>query len=186
PTSGSFDHSPRNRVRHQRPHVTSPPLHARPFPGIPGCTHASSSVPQTTPFSHPILLWAAVRESWGTSPDGQVYEVAGRIGQRFAQLGGDNGLLGTPRSNEYPVPGGVRVDFGRGSLVLNEATGDVTALGLPQPDPDHPRPPASPAPAPADTSPAPAPAPAPVPVPAAAAPAPSPALPATPAPGPRP
>ncbi len=116
------------------------------------------------------------------APDGQVYEVAGRIGQRFAQLGGDNGLLGTPRSNEYPVPGGVRVDFGRGSLVLNEATGDVTALGLPQPDPDHPRPPASPAPAPADTSPAPAPAP--VPVPAEAAQVPSPVLPVTPEAGP--
>ncbi|WP_324195178.1 N-acetylmuramoyl-L-alanine amidase [Nocardia cyriacigeorgica] len=94
------------------------------------------------------------------APDGQVYEVAGRIGQRFAQLGGDNGVLGTPRSNEYPVPGGVRVDFGRGSLVFNEATGVVTTLGLPQPGSDHPRPPATPTPATADTPPAPAPLPA--------------------------
>ncbi len=94
------------------------------------------------------------------APDGQVYEVAGRIGQRFAQLGADNGVLGTPRSNEYPVPGGVRVDFGRGSLVFNEATGVVTTLGLPQPGSDHPRPPATPTPATADTPPAPAPLPA--------------------------
>ncbi|MFI7524371.1 N-acetylmuramoyl-L-alanine amidase [Nocardia salmonicida] len=85
------------------------------------------------------------------APDGQVYEVAGRIGQRFAQLGGDNGVLGAPRSNEYPVPGGVRVDFGRGSLVFNQATGVVTTLGPPQPAADHPMPAAgSPTPAPAD------------------------------------
>ncbi|BAD60563.1 N-acetylmuramoyl-L-alanine amidase [Nocardia farcinica] len=103
------------------------------------------------------------------APDGQVYEVAGRIGQRFAQLGGDNGVLGAPRSNEYPVPGGVRVDFGRGSLVFNEATGVVTTLGLPQPASDHPtqsaasptptRAEAPPAPAPADAAPAPSPVP---------------------------
>ncbi|TLG08840.1 hypothetical protein FEK35_16840 [Nocardia cyriacigeorgica] len=100
------------------------------------------------------------------APDGQVYEVAGLIGQRFAQLGGDNGALGPPRSNEYPVPGGVRVDFGRGSLVFNQATGIVTMLGLPRPASDLPTPsaasptttPAPPASAPADSASAPEPA----------------------------
>jgi uncharacterized protein with LGFP repeats len=100
------------------------------------------------------------------APDGQVYEVAGRIGQRFAQLGGDNGILGTPRSNEYPVPGGVRVDFGRGALVFNQATGVVTTLGLPRSASDHPMPSAA--------SPTPEPGPAP-PVSADAPPAPEPA-----------
>ncbi|WP_083887950.1 MULTISPECIES: LGFP repeat-containing protein [Nocardia] len=65
------------------------------------------------------------------APDGQIHEVAGRIGQRFAQLGGNDGVLGAPRSNEYPVPGGVRVDFGRRSLVFNQETGAVTTLGPP-------------------------------------------------------
>ncbi|SFN30698.1 N-acetylmuramoyl-L-alanine amidase [Nocardia asteroides] len=76
------------------------------------------------------------------APDGQIFEVAGRIGQRFAQLGGDTGVMGAPHSNEYPVPGGARVDFGHGSLVFNQATGIVTTLGLPQPTPSHPIPPA--------------------------------------------
>lgn len=67
------------------------------------------------------------------APDGQVYEVAGRIGQRFAQLGGVSGALGAPRSNEYPVPGGTRVDFNHGSLVFEQETGIVTVLGLTQP-----------------------------------------------------
>ncbi|MEV0768535.1 N-acetylmuramoyl-L-alanine amidase [Nocardia salmonicida] len=95
------------------------------------------------------------------APDGQVYEVGGLIGQRFAQLGGDSGALGAPLSNEYPVPGGARVDFGRGSLVFNEATGVVTSVGLPQPGSDHSTPTAeSPTSTPADTQPAPAPFPA--------------------------
>ncbi|MGW6621877.1 N-acetylmuramoyl-L-alanine amidase [Nocardia sp. NPDC055002] len=74
------------------------------------------------------------------APGGQVYEVAGRIGQRFAQLGGYSGVLGAPRSNEYSVPGGTRVDFGHGSLMFDRETGIVTTLGLPQPGPDHPTP----------------------------------------------
>lgn len=100
------------------------------------------------------------------APGGQVYEVTGRIGQRFAQLGGNTGVLGAPRSNEYPVPGGVRVDFGRGALVFNQATGVVTTLGLPRSASDHPMPSAA--------SPTPEPGPAP-PVSADAPPAPEPA-----------
>ncbi|WP_324192302.1 N-acetylmuramoyl-L-alanine amidase [Nocardia puris] len=101
------------------------------------------------------------------APQGQIYEVAGRIGQRFAQLGGIDGVLGAPHSNEYPVPGGVRVDFGGGSLVFNQETGTVTTLALPRPVADHPTPsPASSTPASAELPPA--------PVPADAAPAPQP------------
>ncbi|MFD3747357.1 N-acetylmuramoyl-L-alanine amidase [Nocardia sp. NPDC058633] len=87
------------------------------------------------------------------APGGQVYEVAGRIGQRFAQLGGYSGPLGAPRSNEYPVPGGARVDFGHGSLMFDQQTGIVTTLGLPQPGSDHPTP-AAPTPTPRDAAPA--------------------------------
>ncbi|KHJ71858.1 N-acetylmuramoyl-L-alanine amidase [Rhodococcus sp. Chr-9] len=111
---------------------------------------------QQTRFVHGYLFQA---------PDGRVYEVAGRIGQRFAQLGGSDGVLGAPRSNEYPVPGGLRVDFDRGSLVFNRETGVVTTFGPPQPDPDHPTPsttsaeiPPAPAPVAAEAVPAPPPA----------------------------
>ncbi|WP_280464538.1 N-acetylmuramoyl-L-alanine amidase [Nocardia cyriacigeorgica] len=75
--------------------------------------------------------------------DGQVFEVAGRLGERFAELGGDTGVLGAPVSGEYPVPGGVRVDFGNGSLILDQATEAVTTLTTfpaappPEPVPDQ-------------------------------------------------
>lgn len=62
------------------------------------------------------------------APDGRVFEVVGRIGQRFAQLGGHQGVLGVPRSNEYPVQAGVRVDFDHGSLVFDQRTQIVTTL----------------------------------------------------------
>lgn len=87
------------------------------------------------------------------APEGQVYEVTGRIGQRFTQLGGYSGVLGAPRSNEYPVPGGTRVDFGHGSLMFDQETGIVTTLGLPQPASDHPTP-TAPTPTPQDAVPA--------------------------------
>ncbi|WP_051494576.1 N-acetylmuramoyl-L-alanine amidase [Nocardia nova] len=62
------------------------------------------------------------------APDGAITELAGRILDRFEQLGSDTGLLGTPQRSTYPVPGGERADFQLGSLILNTATGVVTTL----------------------------------------------------------
>ncbi|MEV6223725.1 N-acetylmuramoyl-L-alanine amidase [Nocardia fluminea] len=61
--------------------------------------------------------------------DGRIFEVLGRIGQRYAQLGGPRGVLGAPRGNEYPVRTGARVDFAHGSLVFDQTTHIVTTLG---------------------------------------------------------
>ncbi|WP_245546910.1 N-acetylmuramoyl-L-alanine amidase [Nocardia brevicatena] len=61
-----------------------------------------------------------------TAPDGSAHEVAGKILDRFLELGADTGALGLPLSNTYPVPDGQRLDFQNGSLILNELTGIVT------------------------------------------------------------
>ncbi|WP_370585192.1 N-acetylmuramoyl-L-alanine amidase [Nocardia sp. XZ_19_231] len=68
--------------------------------------------------------------------EGRIFEVGGRIGQRYSQLGGHRGVLGAPRSNEYPVQAGVRVDFAHGSLVFDQRTQIVTTLG-PRPGSDQ-------------------------------------------------
>ncbi|MFC9893129.1 N-acetylmuramoyl-L-alanine amidase [Nocardia sp. NPDC127579] len=62
---------------------------------------------------------------YGT-PNGQVFEVAGSILNRFLELGGDSGMLGLPVSNVYPVLNGLRSDFQNGSLIVDEVTGIVT------------------------------------------------------------
>nr|WP_228539131.1 N-acetylmuramoyl-L-alanine amidase [Nocardia sp. XZ_19_385] len=61
-------------------------------------------------------------------PNGQVFEVAGNILDRFLELGGDNGMLGFPISNVYPVLNGLRSDFLNGSLIVNELNGIVTTV----------------------------------------------------------
>ena len=63
-----------------------------------------------------------------TTPDNQVIEVVGSILDRFLQLGADPGALGLPLTNAYPVPDGLRSDFQRGSLILNQVTGIVTTV----------------------------------------------------------
>ncbi|MGK8510968.1 N-acetylmuramoyl-L-alanine amidase [Nocardia asiatica] len=63
-----------------------------------------------------------------TAADGQVVEVIGTILDRFRQLGADAGVLGLPLRNAYPVPDGLRADFERGSLILNQLTGLVTTV----------------------------------------------------------
>lgn len=63
-----------------------------------------------------------------TAPDGSAHEVAGKILDRFLELGADTGALGLPLSNAYPVPDGQRLDFQNGSLILNELTGIVTTV----------------------------------------------------------
>jgi uncharacterized protein with LGFP repeats len=62
------------------------------------------------------------------SPDGTIIELAGRLLDRFVQLGGESGLLGLPLTNAYPVPDGMRTDFQYGSLIVNTATQIVTTL----------------------------------------------------------
>ncbi|WP_063016414.1 N-acetylmuramoyl-L-alanine amidase [Nocardia nova] len=109
------------------------------------------------------------------APDGAIVELAGRILDRFVQLGAESGALGTPLRNPYPVPGGQRADFRLGSLILDTATGVVTTLlkhdgaqpgpagePIPQalPVADAPAPPTAPdAPAPSDPQASAAPAP---------------------------
>lgn len=61
-------------------------------------------------------------------PNGQVFEVAGSILDRFLALGGDTGLLGLPVSNVYPVLNGLRSDFQHGSLIVNELNGIITTV----------------------------------------------------------
>ncbi|MEV6274658.1 N-acetylmuramoyl-L-alanine amidase [Nocardia sp. NPDC051832] len=61
-------------------------------------------------------------------PNGQVFEVAGSILDRFIELGGDDGMLGFPVSNVYPVLNGLRSDFQNGSLIVNELNGIVTTV----------------------------------------------------------
>uniref|UniRef100_UPI0009FC73F9 N-acetylmuramoyl-L-alanine amidase n=1 Tax=Nocardia araoensis TaxID=228600 RepID=UPI0009FC73F9 len=63
-----------------------------------------------------------------TAADGQVVEVVGSILDRFLQLGADTGALGLPVRNALPVPDGLRADFERGSLILNQLTGIVTTV----------------------------------------------------------
>ncbi|WP_308212138.1 MULTISPECIES: N-acetylmuramoyl-L-alanine amidase [Nocardia] len=62
------------------------------------------------------------------APDGTITEVAGRILDRFIQLGAESGILGLPVRGAHPVPGGTQVDFQYGSLLLDTATGLVTTL----------------------------------------------------------
>jgi uncharacterized protein with LGFP repeats len=62
------------------------------------------------------------------APDGAIIELAGRLLDRFIQLGGDTGLLGLPLKDAYPVPDGMRSDFQNGSLIVNTVTGLVTTL----------------------------------------------------------
>ena len=62
------------------------------------------------------------------APDGAIIELAGRLLDRFIQLGGDTGLLGLPLKDAYPIPDGMRSDFQNGSLIVNTVTGLVTTL----------------------------------------------------------
>ncbi|MEU4314809.1 N-acetylmuramoyl-L-alanine amidase [Nocardia sp. NPDC024068] len=63
-----------------------------------------------------------------TAPDGQAYEVVGKILDRFLEMGADAGALGLPLSNPYEVPEGLRTDFQNGSLILNQVTDVVSTL----------------------------------------------------------
>ncbi|WP_245719906.1 N-acetylmuramoyl-L-alanine amidase [Nocardia uniformis] len=62
------------------------------------------------------------------SPGGQVFQMAGKILERFIQLGAFTGLLGMPTGNEYEVTDGVRTDFQHGSLIFNKVTNIVTTI----------------------------------------------------------
>ncbi|MBF6135995.1 N-acetylmuramoyl-L-alanine amidase [Nocardia otitidiscaviarum] len=94
-----------------------------------------------------------------STPDGRVYQVVGKILERFIQLGAFTGLLGMPTSSEYEVPDGVRADFQYGSLIFNRVTGIITTIldtfgtsqspaGAPIPQPLAQAPAADPIPAP--------------------------------------
>ncbi|GGL25328.1 N-acetylmuramoyl-L-alanine amidase [Nocardia jinanensis] len=63
-----------------------------------------------------------------TTPDGQVHEIAGKVLDRFLELGADAGALGLPLTDAYPVPEGLRTDFQNGSLILNQTADIVITL----------------------------------------------------------
>ncbi|ORI25129.1 N-acetylmuramoyl-L-alanine amidase [Rhodococcus sp. 1168] len=63
-----------------------------------------------------------------TTIAGQAVAVIGKIFEQFLALGGENGDLGLPSTDEYRVPEGLRTDFENGSLIFNEATGIVTTV----------------------------------------------------------
>ena len=63
-----------------------------------------------------------------TSIAGQAVAVIGKIFEQFKALGGENGELGLPTTDEYKVPEGLRTDFENGSLIFNELTGIVTTV----------------------------------------------------------
>lgn len=63
-----------------------------------------------------------------TNLAGQAVAVIGKIFEQFLALGGENGDLGLPSTDEYRVPEGLRTDFENGSLIFNEATGIVTTV----------------------------------------------------------
>ncbi|WP_240931424.1 N-acetylmuramoyl-L-alanine amidase [Rhodococcus sp. B10] len=63
-----------------------------------------------------------------TSLAGQAVSVIGKIFEQFMALGGENGELGLPMTDEYRVPEGLRTDFENGSLIFNELTGIVTTV----------------------------------------------------------
>lgn len=54
------------------------------------------------------------------------HEVKGAIRTRWAALGWEQGRLGYPTSNEYPVTSGGRSDFQRGSITWTAATDALT------------------------------------------------------------
>ncbi|PTR22489.1 uncharacterized protein with LGFP repeats [Rhodococcus sp. OK519] len=80
-----------------------------------------------------------------TSPLGGVVTMLGKIFQTWTAAGGVMGDIGLPISDEYTVDGGKRSDFERGSMIFDEATGQVTTILN-----DATAPAAAPAPAPAD------------------------------------
>ena len=63
-----------------------------------------------------------------TSLAGQAVAVIGKIFEQFLALGGEDGELGLPTTDEYRVPEGLRTDFENGSLIFNELTGIVTTV----------------------------------------------------------
>ncbi len=63
-----------------------------------------------------------------TSLAGQAVAVIGKIFEQFMALGGENGDLGLPITDEYQIPDGLQTDFENGSLIFNELTGIVTTV----------------------------------------------------------
>ncbi|WP_420881333.1 N-acetylmuramoyl-L-alanine amidase [Rhodococcus sp. (in: high G+C Gram-positive bacteria)] len=63
-----------------------------------------------------------------SSPLGGVVTMIGKIFEQWTAAGGVMGDIGLPISDEYSVDGGKRSDFERGSMIFDEATGQVTTI----------------------------------------------------------
>ncbi len=67
------------------------------------------------------------------SPTTPARMVVGAIRDRWAALGWENGALGFPVSDEYPIDGGARSDFSGGSITWDARTGTTTVRLGPRP-----------------------------------------------------
>lgn len=63
-----------------------------------------------------------------TSPAGGAVSTIGKIFDTWQASGGVMSDIGLPISDEYSVDGGKRSDFERGSMIFDEATGQVTTI----------------------------------------------------------
>ena len=70
-------------------------------------------------FQGGAVYWSAGTGAWF---------VRGALRDRFRQLGGPQGELGFPVSDEFAVPGGMRSNFQKGALLWNARTGAITRL----------------------------------------------------------
>ncbi|MGR6965918.1 N-acetylmuramoyl-L-alanine amidase [Geodermatophilus sp. URMC 61] len=60
------------------------------------------------------------------SPTTSMQVVSGAMARTYWERGGSSSALGFPTRSSYPVPGGMRTDFERGSMTWNSSSGAVT------------------------------------------------------------
>ncbi len=100
-------------------------------------TAAANGIPVTTDLTHPGVhdwpYWnVQFKQSWpqlaqaigasSTAP-GANFTVQGAIADKWYQLGGAQGVLGSPTSNELTVPGGKVSHFEHGDIYFSNSTG---------------------------------------------------------------
>ncbi|MGY1813428.1 N-acetylmuramoyl-L-alanine amidase [Blastococcus sp. SYSU D00820] len=94
-----------------------------------GGTGSAIGFPTTSDAPTPDGRGYVVRFQGGDlywSPATDTRAVMGRLATAYAARGANASSLGFPVTHTYLIPGGMRVDFQGGSLVLNNATGVVT------------------------------------------------------------
>ena len=87
--------------------------------GYPLTDEVGSGTGRMSEFRNGTVYWSAGTGAWF---------VRGALRDRFRQLGGPQGELGFPVSDEFAVPGGMRSNFQKGALLWNARTGAITRL----------------------------------------------------------